>query len=46
MAGKIFAALRETKVMNPVINLDEIDKLCRSYHGDPESALLETLDPE
>ena len=46
MPGKIVAALRETKVMNPVIMLDEIDKLGRSYHGDPDSALLETLDPE
>lgn len=46
MVGKIVAALRETKVMNPVIMLDEIDKLGRSYHGDPDSALLETLDPE
>lgn len=46
MAGKIVAALRETKVMNPVIMLDEIDKLGHSYHGDPDSALLETLDPE
>ncbi len=46
MAGKIVAALRECKVMNPVIMLDEIDKLGKSYHGDPDSALLETLDPE
>lgn len=46
MPGKIVSALRETKVMNPVIMLDEIDKLGRSYHGDPDSALLETLDPE
>ena len=46
MPGKIVAALRETKVMNPVIMLDEIDKLGKSYHGDPDSALLETLDPE
>lgn len=46
MAGKIVAALRETQVMNPVIMLDEIDKLGHSYHGDPDSALLETLDPE
>lgn len=46
MPGKLVNALRETKVMNPVIMLDEIDKLGRSYHGDPDSALLETLDPE
>ena len=46
MPGKIVSALRETKVMNPVIMLDEIDKLGRSYRGDPDSALLETLDPE
>lgn len=46
MPGKLVAALRETKVMNPVIMLDEIDKLGKSYHGDPDSALLETLDPE
>lgn len=46
MPGKIVSALREAKVMNPVIMLDEIDKLGRSYHGDPDSALLETLDPE
>ena len=46
MPGKIVSALRETKVMNPVIMLDEIDKLGKSYHGDPDSALLETLDPE
>ena len=46
MPGKFVQALRETKVMNPVIMLDEIDKLTRSYHGDPASTLLETLDPE
>ncbi len=46
MPGKLVSALRETKVMNPVIMLDEIDKLGKSYHGDPDSALLETLDPE
>ena len=39
-------ALKETGVMNPVIMLDEIDKLGQSYQGDPASALLETLDPE
>ena len=46
MPGKFVQALRETKVMNPVITLDEIDKLTHSYHGDPASSLLETLDPE
>lgn len=46
MAGKIVEALRTTKVQNPVIMLDEIDKLSTSYQGDPASALLETLDPE
>lgn len=46
MPGKLISALRETKVMNPVIMLDEIDKLGKSYRGDPDSALLETLDPE
>ena len=46
MPGKFVEALRQTKVMNPVIMLDEIDKLTKSYQGDPASALLETLDPE
>lgn len=46
MPGKMVQALRESKVMNPVIMLDEIDKLSHSYQGDPASALLETLDPE
>lgn len=46
MPGKFVQALRETGVMNPVIMLDEVDKLSHSYQGDPASALLETLDPE
>ncbi|MGN0902579.1 MAG: endopeptidase La, partial [Succinivibrio sp.] len=46
MPGKFVQALRETEAMNPVIMLDEIDKLTKSYNGDPASALLETLDPE
>lgn len=46
LPGKLVQALKDAKVMNPVIMLDEIDKLSHSYHGDPASALLETLDPE
>lgn len=44
--GKLVQALKEVQVINPVIMLDEIDKLGKSYQGDPASALLETLDPE
>jgi ATP-dependent Lon protease len=46
MPGKILQALKQTKSSNPVIMLDEIDKLGQSYQGDPASALLEVLDPE
>lgn len=46
MPGKIIQALKYTEVMNPVIMLDEVDKMGNSYHGDPASALLEVLDPE
>ncbi|TBU99846.1 endopeptidase La [Stutzerimonas kirkiae] len=44
--GKLVQALKDVEVMNPVIMLDEIDKMGASYQGDPASALLETLDPE
>jgi len=46
MPGKLIQALRDTEVANPVIMLDEIDKIGASYQGDPASALLEVLDPE
>ncbi|MFK8020338.1 MAG: endopeptidase La [Pseudomonadales bacterium] len=46
MPGKFIQALKQVKVSNPVIMLDEIDKVGASYHGDPASALLEVLDPE
>ena len=46
MPGKLLQALKQTKSSNPVIMLDEIDKIGQSYHGDPASALLEVLDPE
>jgi ATP-dependent Lon protease len=46
MPGKLIQALKDTQVANPVIMLDEIDKIGASYQGDPASALLEVLDPE
>jgi len=46
MPGKFIQALKEVGTENPVIMLDEIDKIGASYHGDPASALLEVLDPE
>jgi ATP-dependent Lon protease len=46
MPGKFVQAIKEIEVSNPVIMLDEMDKIGASYHGDPASALLEVLDPE
>ena len=45
MPGKMIQALKRVGVSNPVIMLDEIDKIGTSYQGDPASALLEVLDP-
>ncbi|ATJ83835.1 endopeptidase La [Halomonas beimenensis] len=46
MPGKLVQAIKEVDVENPVIMLDEIDKMGQSFQGDPASALLEVLDPE
>lgn len=46
MPGKLIQAMKFTQTMNPVIMLDEVDKMGSSFHGDPASALLEVLDPE
>jgi len=46
MPGKIIQSLKTVDVANPVIMLDEIDKIGASFQGDPASALLEVLDPE
>ena len=46
MPGKIIQCLKKTKTENPLILIDEVDKIGRGHQGDPSSALLELLDPE
>nr|CRH08183.1 ATP-dependent protease La, Biological Process: proteolysis [Candidatus Magnetococcus massalia] len=46
LPGKFVQAIKHTKVANPLIMLDEVDKIGASFQGDPASALLEVLDPE
>ncbi|PCJ75406.1 MAG: endopeptidase La [Rhodobacteraceae bacterium] len=46
MPGKIIQSMKKAKTINPLILLDEIDKMGQDYRGDPASAMLEVLDPE